>query len=182
MLFAGGFLLGLTREEYLRREEKAGRVGRRAMKAGKPVYGENRKGDRTVIVRGSRGYVGARTPNHGTRSEYVHGCRCIECRAAQAAYDQQRYRLKQSPELIKEYEASPLSKELTLGQYKRRMMTGEYRKPAHKVDTHLTHGTYSCYRNGKCRCDDCRHAASSYRKRWRANKEDQKWREGDQWL
>ena len=162
--------MGLTREEYLRREEKRDqeRGGRRVGRV-KPKIAAGVGSD-------------VRTKNHGTRSEYVYGCRCVECRAAQVAYDQQRYRLKQSPALIKEYEASPLCKELTFGQYKRRMVTGEYRKPAHKVVTHLTHGTYSCYRNAKCRCDDCRHAASSHRKRWRANKEDQKWREEDQWF
>lgn len=175
--------MALTRGEYLRLQAEKDK----ARNGGRAVMHNARNGRKAVTqaIHSRRVLAGvgsdARHRNHGSRTEYVHGCRCVECRAAQAAYDQERYRAKQTPELIAEYEASPLSKELSLGQYKRRMTTGEYRKAAHKVDTRLTHGTYSCYRNAKCRCDDCRHAASAHRKQWRAAKEDQQWREGDQW-
>jgi len=32
----------------------------------------------------------------------------------------------------------------------------------------LKHGTYNCYTNGKCRCELCRKAASTYMKKYRS--------------
>ena len=33
--------------------------------------------------------------------------------------------------------------------------------------TDLKHGTYACYTNGKCRCEECRKAARGYMKKYR---------------
>ena len=97
--------------------------------------------------------IAADDPRHGTSNAYTNlGCRCDACREAKTEYVRSRQ----------------------IGAYRRRPCPVCW-KPmtygARMCDTCLrswtpAHGTESCYRRG-CRCDECRAAAASARRRRR---------------
>ena len=97
-------------------------------------------------LRRERGVTDGR---HGVLASYVKGCRCDECRAANAAYSVTiRARQPKRPR-------------------KPRSDKGVKRKP----DGPKAHGTFSAYKH-PCRCDECRAAAATYNAEWRARNTD----------
>lgn len=82
--------------------------------------------------------TGSQEPKHGTTNEYRKGCRCRECRKAQAAY-MADYRLR-------------------TGITKNRRWAGDIRPVA-------KHGTRARYVSG-CRCEDCSDANRTYQREY----------------
>lgn len=75
---------------------------------------------------------------HGTTTGYnTHGCRCDQCRAANAAYSRSLAARKRAGEPVRECSRAP-----------------------------ITHGTTRGYNRG-CRCDDCRAARRRYIAEWK---------------
>jgi hypothetical protein len=89
------------------------------------------------------------TVAHGTRREYLRGCRCDDCKADNSRYLAD-YRARNPPkygahEKAKAYEAQ-----------QRRIERG-------LAADDSRHGTAIGYRNWGCRCDRCRTAATQKR-------------------
>lgn len=120
-------------------------------------------------------------PAHGTIQRYRRGCRCDDCREANAAYS--REWRKKNPKIV---DNRPKAKKHGLTRYRKHgcrctVCTGANRVAVRenigaKARSKAKHGTRSRYVGG-CRCKKCSTANKEYQqaymRRWRARKEAQ---------
>jgi WhiB family redox-sensing transcriptional regulator len=80
--------------EYGLRNEDDGVFGGMSAKERKRHRNAGRGAVEALEYHELHGRTDKRTAEHGTRSGYVSGCRCDECRRAQSDYDRFRYQQK----------------------------------------------------------------------------------------